>query len=57
MKKALLVVDVQNDFVNGVLGTDDTRAVIPKLRKYLKSFDGEIVFTIDSHNRHVLHKV
>ena len=51
MKKALLVVDVQNDFVNGVLGTDDTRAVIPKLRKYLKSFDGEIVFTIDSHNR------
>lgn len=50
MKKALMVVDVQNDFVNGVLGTDATRAVVPIIREYLKSFDGEIVFTIDSHN-------
>lgn len=50
MKKALMVVDVQNDFINGVLGTDATRAVVPIIREYLKSFDGEIVFTIDSHN-------
>ena len=33
MKKLLIVVDVQNDFVNGTLGTNEAVAIIPNIVK------------------------
>ena len=39
-KKVLVIVDVQNDFINGCLGNDMTKAVLPKIVKKLK--DGMI---------------
>lgn len=32
-KKILVVVDVQNDFIDGALGNDETKAIVPKLVK------------------------
>ncbi|MEY3610063.1 MAG: Nicotinamidase/pyrazinamidase, partial [Bacillota bacterium] len=45
----LIVVDVQKDFVDGVLGTKEAVAMIPYLVKKIKGFKGEIIFTQDTH--------
>ena len=49
MKKLLVVVDMQNDFVTGCLGTDEAQAVTEGIRSFAGSFDGDIVFTRDTH--------
>lgn len=50
MKKLLIVVDMQNDFVTGVLGTKEAQAIIEPMVEYIKNFDGDILFTQDTHN-------
>lgn len=51
-KKILVVVDVQNDFIDGALGNDETKAIVPKLvkklKKYGKDYDS-IYLTRDIH--------
>lgn len=54
--RALIVVDMQNDFVMGNLGTPEARDIVPKIKtkikeKYNLSTD-QIVFTQDSHSLH-----
>ena len=49
MKKLLVVVDMQNDFVTGALANADAQKIIPDMVEYLKNFDGDIVFTRDTH--------
>ena len=52
MKKALVVVDYQKDFVDGALGSEDALALEdPLFRRVSKAFDdGEAVFfTMDTH--------
>ena len=49
MKKLLVVVDMQNDFVTGVLGTAEAQSVVPAIAEYIKSYDGDVVFTRDTH--------
>ena len=49
MKKALIVVDMQNDFIDGALGTKEAAAIVPKVIEKIKEFDGEIIFTQDTH--------
>lgn len=34
-KKVLIVIDVQNDFVTGSLGTPEAQAIIPNVKKNL----------------------
>ena len=51
--KTLIVIDMQNDFVTGPLGTPEARNIIPKIKdkinkKYNQSTD-KIIFTQDSH--------
>ncbi len=52
MKKYLLVIDVQKDFVDGALGTKEAVAIIPrvkeKIAEYRKNGD-KIIFTRDTH--------
>ena len=45
----LVVVDMQNDFVTGPLGTKRAREIAPKLADYIRAFDGDVVYTIDTH--------
>ena len=49
MEKLLIVVDMQNDFINGLLGTSEAMAIVDKVMEKIKSFDGKIVYTKDSH--------
>jgi len=49
MRKLLVVVDMQNDFVNGVLGTKEAQNIVNGIADYAKNFDGDIVFTRDTH--------
>ncbi len=48
--KYLIVVDMQNDFIDGALGTAEAVAILPKVKEKIESFDGEIIFTRDTHN-------
>lgn len=50
----LIIVDVQKDFVDGVLGTKEAVAMIPYLVNKIKGFKGEIIFTQDTHDRDYL---
>lgn len=52
MKKTLIVVDMQNDFIDMALGTPEAVAIVPnvkaKIREYAERGD-EIIFTRDTH--------
>lgn len=51
-KKILVIVDMQNDFINGVLGNEMTAAVLPKMIKKLREHYNEydaIYMTRDIH--------
>ena len=47
--KLLVVVDMQNDFIDGALGSPEAVAIVPYVRKLIEGFDGEVVFTRDTH--------
>lgn len=49
MKKVLVVVDMQKDFVDGALGSKEAVAVVPAVVKKINAFDGEIFVTYDTH--------
>lgn len=49
MKKYLVVVDMQKDFVDGALGTKEACAIVPAAVEKIKGFDGEIFVTFDTH--------
>lgn len=49
MKKILVVVDIQNDFVDGALGTPEAVAIIDNAAEKIKNFDGDIFVTYDTH--------
>ena len=57
MKKLLIVVDYQNDFVSGSLGFPEAEALEPKLHKkvqdYLDAKD-DVVYTMDNHGENYL---
>lgn len=47
--KYLIVVDMQNDFINGSLGSKDAEAIVPSVVNKVKNFDGKVIFTRDTH--------
>lgn len=47
--KYLLVIDCQNDFIDGVLGTDEARARVSNIAKFIRGFDGDVMATRDTH--------
>ncbi len=47
--KYLIVVDVQKDFVGGDLGSKEAAEMLSSLIQKVKSFDGEVIFTKDTH--------
>lgn len=40
---------MQNDFIDGALGTKEAVEIVPKVAEKIKEFQGEIVFTRDTH--------
>ena len=49
MSKLLLVIDMQNDFIDGALGTKEAVAIVPYVKEVIEYFDGKILFTRDTH--------
>lgn len=49
MKHFLIVVDMQKDFVDGALGTPEAVSIVPGVCERIRSFDGEIIVTYDTH--------
>ena len=49
MKKILVVVDMQNDFIDGALGTPEAVAIVPYVKELIEGFDGKVLFTRDTH--------
>ena len=57
MTKTLIVVDMQNDFIDGALGTKEAQAIVPNVKKKIeeyKSRGDEIIFTRDTHEANYL---
>lgn len=56
--KTLIVVDMQNDFIDGSLGTKEAQAIVPnvvkKIDEYHKNGD-RVIFTKDTHFSDYLH--
>lgn len=49
MKKLLIVVDMQNDFISGALGSEEAVAIVPNVVEKIKNWDGDIICTQDTH--------
>ena len=49
MRKFLVVVDMQKDFVDGALGTDEAVGIVPAAVKKIENFVGDIFVTYDTH--------
>jgi len=56
--KTLIVIDMQNDFVTGPLGTPEARAIVPNIKNKIEFYKilsreqkTNIIFTQDSHSK------
>lgn len=52
MSRLLIVVDMQNDFIDGSLGTEEARGIVPRVAARVSEYladGGEVIFTLDTH--------
>ncbi len=49
MRDLLVVVDMQNDFIDGALGTKEAVAIVDHVVERVKNFEGTVLFTRDTH--------
>lgn len=52
--KYLIVVDMQNDFITGSLGSAAAQAIVPNVVELVKNFPGKVIFTRDTHGQDYL---
>lgn len=53
--KALIVIDMQNDFIDGSLGTDEAVTIVPVVKKLIDDGDyHKLIFTRDTHDKNYL---
>ena len=45
----LVVVDMQNDFIDQALGTKEAVAIVDNVAKKISAFDGKVIYTQDTH--------
>ena len=54
MKKILIVVDMQKDFVDGALGTKEAVSIVDNVVKKIENFEGDIIVTYDTHGENYM---
>lgn len=54
MQDILIVVDMQNDFIDGVLKTAEAQEIVPKVKEKIQNFSGKVFFTRDTHEKDYL---
>ena len=52
--KVLVIIDMQNDFITGSLGTKEAQAIVPKVCEKIEKWDGKVLFTQDTHYENYL---
>ena len=52
--KLLVIVDMQNDFIDGSLSNPAAQAIVPGIVELLKSWNGDIIATRDTHQDNYL---
>lgn len=58
MSRVLIVLDMQNDFLTGALGTAEARAIVPNVMKKIGEYlnaDEPIIFVQDTHRQGYVH--
>lgn len=53
-KRILIVIDMQNDFVSGPLGTKEAKEIIPTVKERIRFYENNVVFTQDTHGLNYL---
>lgn len=53
----LVVVDMQNDFIDGSLGTEEAQRIVPEVVKKIQTFDGIVFATRDTHEENYLETI
>lgn len=48
--KFLIVVDMQNDFITGALGSSMAAGIVTNVLDKVEKFVGKVIFTRDTHN-------
>ena len=57
MKNCLVVIDMQNDFISGSLGTDEAKKIVPNVKSFIEEAiknGDDIYFTKDTHYENYL---
>ena len=54
MDKLLIIVDMQNDFIDGALANPAAQAIVPRIVDFAKNWTGEIGITYDTHEENYL---
>jgi len=49
MTHVLLVVDMQNDFIDGVFANPEAQKIVPKVAELIRNWDGPVFATMDTH--------
>lgn len=52
--KVLVVIDMQNDFISGSLGSEEAKAIVPNVTELIKNWEGPILATKDTHSEQYL---
>lgn len=55
MEHVLVVVDMQNDFVDGALGSPEAVSILPAVKDKIRRHEGKIIFTRDTHTDDYMH--
>lgn len=50
----LIVIDMQNDFIDGSLGTPEAVAIVPSVVEKISRFEGKVIATRDTHGKNYL---
>ena len=48
--KYLIVVDMQNDFITGSLGTEEAQKIVARVEDKIRNYEGSVIFTKDTHS-------
>ena len=55
MKKILIVIDMQNDFIDAALGTKEAVAVVEAVKQKIHSYPGkDVIATMDTHDENYM---
>lgn len=49
MRKILIVIDMQRDFIDGALANPEAQAIVKPMADLISGFSGDIIFTRDTH--------